>query len=385
MSKPVNLIVEADGGSRGNPGPAGSGAVVIDADTGEVILEIAKYIGVATNNVAEYLALKAGLEGAIGINPESKILVRMDSKLVIEQMSGTWKIKHPDMIQLAREVQALASGRAIKFMWIPREENSRADALANKAMDEVADSEVSSQAEAPRSPIAEFNQLAPSSVRAPAGVTEPLTTVVLIRHGRTHLTETKRISGRGGENPKLSDLGRADAKAAATAAAQIGRSGAWAHLNPISAIVASPIQRTVDTANIIANELGLSVSLNENIAEISFGDWDGFTNEEVKEKWPNEFKAWQGAWEIAPPNGESLEEFDARLIQGLYQIVSENSGKTVAVVSHVMPIRGMVRRAIEGGVSAYWAPQISPCSISILRFWGNQAAEVITLNSTTHL
>jgi probable phosphoglycerate mutase len=385
MSKPVNLIVEADGGSRGNPGPAGSGAVVIDADTGEVILEIAKYIGVATNNVAEYLALKAGLEGAIGINPESKILVRMDSKLVIEQMSGTWKIKHPDMIQLAREVQALASGRAIKFMWIPREENSRADALANKAMDEVADSEVSSQAEAPRSPIAEFNQLAPSSVRAPAGVTEPLTTVVLVRHGRTHLTETKRISGRGGENPKLSDLGRADAKAAATAAAQIGRSGAWAHLNPISAIVASPIQRTVDTANIIANELGLSVSLNENIAEISFGDWDGFTNEEVKEKWPNEFKAWQGAWEIAPPNGESLEEFDARLIQGLYQIVSENSGKTVAVVSHVMPIRGMVRRAIEGGISAYWAPQISPCSISILRFWGNQAAEVITLNSTTHL
>ena len=381
----MNLIVEADGGSRGNPGPAGRGAVVIDADTGEVILEIAKYIGVATNNVAEYLALKAGLEGAIGINPESKILVRMDSKLVIEQMSGTWKIKHPDMIQLAREVQALARGRAIKFMWIPREENSRADALANKAMDEVADSEVSSQAEAPRSPIAEFNQLAPSSVRAPAGVTEPLTTVVLVRHGRTHLTETKRISGRGGENPKLSDLGRADAKAAATAAAQIGRSGAWAHLNPISAIVASPIQRTVDTANIIANELGLSVSLNENIAEISFGDWDGFTNEEVKEKWPNEFKAWQGAWEIAPPNGESLEEFDARLIQGLYQIVSENSGKTVAVVSHVMPIRGMVRRAIEGGISAYWAPQISPCSISILRFWGNQAAEVITLNSTTHL
>jgi probable phosphoglycerate mutase len=207
----------------------------------------------------------------------------------------------------------------------------------------------------------------------------------LVRHGRTHLTETKRISGRGGENPKLSDLGRADAKAAATAAAQIGRSGAWAHLNPISAIVASPIQRTVDTANIIANELGLSVSLNENIAEISFGDWDGFTNDEVKEKWPNEFKSWQGAWEVAPPNGESLAEFDARLIQGLYQIVSENSGKTVAVVSHVMPIRGMVRRAIEGGISAYWAPQISPCSISILRFWGNQAAEVITLNSTTHL
>ena len=96
MTKPINLIIEADGGSRGNPGPAGSGAVVINADTGEVILEIARFIGVATNNVAEYLALKAGIEGALEINPAARILVRMDSKLVIEQMSGTWKIKHPD-------------------------------------------------------------------------------------------------------------------------------------------------------------------------------------------------------------------------------------------------------------------------------------------------
>ena len=147
MSKPANLIVEADGGSRGNPGPAGSGAVVIDADTGEVILEIARFIGVATNNVAEYLALKAGLEGALEINPAARILVRMDSKLVIEQMSGTWKIKHPDMIQLAAEVQRIARGHEIKFMWIPREENSRADALANKAMDESGDSTVSSEGE----------------------------------------------------------------------------------------------------------------------------------------------------------------------------------------------------------------------------------------------
>jgi probable phosphoglycerate mutase len=149
--------------------------------------------------------------------------------------------------------------------------------------------------------------------------------------------------------------------------------------------VASPIQRTKDTANIIANEIGLSVSLNENIAEISFGDWDGSTNDEVKEKWPNEFAAWQGSWDVAPPNGESLADFDSRVMAGLKQIVDENAGKTVAVVSHVMPIRGIARRAIEGGISAYWATQISPCSISILRFWGDQAAELITLNSTAHL
>ena len=385
MSKPINLIVEADGGSRGNPGPAGSGAVVIDADTGQVILEIARFVGVATNNVAEYLALKAGLEGALEINPSARILVRMDSKLVIEQMSGTWKIKHPDMIQLAAEVQKIARGRDIKFMWIPREENSRADALANKAMDESGDSTVSSEGEILRSPVTEFNQTGPSSVRAPGNVTAPLTTVVLIRHGRTHLTESKRISGLGGEDPKLSDLGRIDARMAAQAVAQIGKIGPWSFLNPVSAIVASPIQRTLDTANIIANELGLSVSTNQNIAEISFGDWDGSTNEEVKQKWPQEFAAWQGSWDVAPPNGESLEKFDERLLEGLHEIVNTFAGRTVAVVSHVMPIRGIVRRALDGGVSTYWSPQISPCSISILRFWGDQAAEVITLNSTAHL
>jgi probable phosphoglycerate mutase len=105
----------------------------------------------------------------------------------------------------------------------------------------------------------------------------------------------------------------------------------------------------------------------------------------VKQKWPDEFAAWQGSWEIAPPKGESLAEFDSRVMQGLDEIVAENAGKTVVIVSHVMPIRGIARRAIEGGVSAYWSPQISPCSISIIRFWGNQAAELITLNSTSHL
>jgi probable phosphoglycerate mutase len=201
MKVPSNLIIEADGGSRGNPGLAGSGACVIDADTGEVILEISKFIGIATNNVAEYIALVAGLEGAYGLNAEARILVRMDSKLVIEQMAGRWKIKHPDMQQLGARVQKLVAGRQIRWQWIPREENTRADALANKAMDEQGDAVVEAVVASPRSPVIEFNQTLPSSVRAPGGVTEQLTTVILIRHGRTHLTESKRISGSGGENP----------------------------------------------------------------------------------------------------------------------------------------------------------------------------------------
>lgn len=385
MKAPSNLIIEADGGSRGNPGLAGSGACVIDADTGEVVLEISKFIGIATNNVAEYLALVAGLEGAYQLNADARILVRMDSKLVIEQMAGRWKIKHPDMQQLGAKVQKLVAGKPVRWQWIPREENSRADALANKAMDEQGDAVVSSNEAGPRASVVEFNQSLPSSVRAPGGVTQPLTTVVLVRHGRTHLTESKKISGSGGENPGLSDAGRSDAHEVAVELARIGNEGPWSHLSPISAIVSSPIQRTLDTANIISNELGLGVEVNNNIAEISFGDWDGHTNDEVKSKWSAEFANWQGSWTVSPPNGESLEVFDARVQRGRHEILDRYAGKTVAVVSHVMPIRGFIRAAMEGGVSAYWRPQISPCSVTIIRFWGDQAAEVITVNSTSHL
>jgi broad specificity phosphatase PhoE/ribonuclease HI len=385
MSVPSNLIIEADGGSRGNPGIAGSGACVIDADTGEVVLEISKFIGIATNNVAEYLALVAGLEGAYSLNSEARILVRMDSKLVIEQMAGRWKIKHPDMQQLGARVQKIVAGKPVRWQWIPREENSRADALANKAMDEQGDAVVATTEVGPRASVVEFNQTLPSSVRAPGGVTEPLTTIILVRHGRTHLTESKRISGRGGENPGLSDLGREDAHQVAKALSEIGNSGPWSHLTPISAIVSSPIKRTLDTAHIISNEVGLGVDVIENLAEISFGDWDGHTNEEVKSKWASNFQDWQGSWTVAPPNGESLEDFDARVQDARREILEKYSGKTVAVVSHVMPIRGFIRAGMDGGKAGYWRPQISPCSITIIRFWGDQAAEVVTMNATAHL
>jgi probable phosphoglycerate mutase len=289
------------------------------------------------------------------------------------------------MQQLGARVQKLVAAKQVRWQWIPREENSRADALANKAMDEQADAVVATTEAGPRASVVEFNQSLPSSVRAPGGVTEPVTTVVLVRHGRTHLTESKRISGRGGENPGLSDLGREDAHKVAKALADIGNSGAWSHLSPISVIVSSPIKRTLDTAHIISNALALGVEVNENLAEISFGDWDGHTNEEVVSKWGAEFKEWQGSWTVSPPKGESLEMFDARVQAGRLAILEEHAGKTVAVVSHVMPIRGFIRAAMDAGTAGYWRPQIAPCSITIIRFWGDQAAEIITMNTTSHL
>lgn len=129
------FIVEADGGSRGNPGPAGYGAVVSDAATGETLREAAEYIGVATNNVAEYRGLLAGLRAAHALDATATVHVRMDSKLVIEQMSGRWKIKHPDMKPLAADAARIFPPGRVTYEWIPRERNKHADRLANEAMD----------------------------------------------------------------------------------------------------------------------------------------------------------------------------------------------------------------------------------------------------------
>ena len=132
---PTAVVVEADGGSRGNPGPAAYGAVLKDAATGAVLAEDGTTIGRATNNVAEYSGLIAGLRMAAEFAPGARVEVRMDSKLVVEQMSGRWKIKNSAMADLAAEAREVLTGTPVSFEWIPRAENSRADRLANEAMD----------------------------------------------------------------------------------------------------------------------------------------------------------------------------------------------------------------------------------------------------------
>jgi len=130
------LVLETDGGSRGNPGPAGYGAVVRDAATGEVLAELSDFLGHATNNVAEYSGLIAGLRAAAALAPGADVDVRMDSKLVVEQMSGRWQIKHPGMRPLAAQArQAVQSLGRVTYTWVPRSRNTHADRLANEAMD----------------------------------------------------------------------------------------------------------------------------------------------------------------------------------------------------------------------------------------------------------
>lgn len=131
----TDLIVEADGGSRGNPGIAGAGALVRDPQ-GKVLAAIAVPLGRRTsNNVAEYTGLIEGLKLARQINPDAYVEVRLDSKLVVEQMSGRWKIKHEDMKRLAAEASQILSPMQVSYTWIPRAENGDADTLSNEAMD----------------------------------------------------------------------------------------------------------------------------------------------------------------------------------------------------------------------------------------------------------
>ena len=123
-----------DGGARGNPGPAGIGAVLRDA-SGEVIGEIARSIGHATNNVAEYTALIEGLEMAIA-KEIAELDVFLDSELVVHQMKGEWKIKHANLRSLAIRAQGLMRRfDSISIAHVRREQNAEADALANQGMD----------------------------------------------------------------------------------------------------------------------------------------------------------------------------------------------------------------------------------------------------------
>lgn len=130
---PRHFLLYADGGSRGNPGEAAFGAVI--SEDGKVVVELSERIGVATNNVAEYSGLVAGLQEINRLDPEAKVLVRMDSKLIVEQMSGKWKIKNPEMKKMALKARDAHPSNLINYEWIPREMNSHADALVNRALD----------------------------------------------------------------------------------------------------------------------------------------------------------------------------------------------------------------------------------------------------------
>lgn len=130
----VKATLYADGGSRGNPGPAASGAVLYD-EGGGVLREIGTFLGVATNNVAEWTALLEGLKAAVALGVD-ELAVRMDSELVVKQLSGAYRVKHPGLIPLHAQAKSLLRKFArVDVRHVPRKQNAAADAVVNQVLD----------------------------------------------------------------------------------------------------------------------------------------------------------------------------------------------------------------------------------------------------------
>ena len=380
MTSPVQrraVVIEADGGSRGNPGPAAYGALLKDADTGEVIAEEGTTIGIASNNVAEYSGLIAGLRLAEVFAPGAVVEARMDSKLVVEQMSGRWQVKHPAMKPLAAEARGLAP-RGTTYTWVPRAQNAHADRLANEALDGLRDGVTEhAAADSTESLIEEVESAdtAPTPAPAPARGWSPpggaLTTVVLVRHGVTKHTSAKRFSGGlGGDNPPLSEEGREQIRAVADWLAPLA--------DRVAAVVASPVRRTRESAEIIAERLGLPVAEEAGFAEMEFGAWDGLTFTEVAERDRAGLDAWLGAVDVAPAGGESFRTVEKRVLDGLERLIADHAGRTVIVVSHVTPIKTLVAHAVDAPLAAVFRMELTPASVSVLSFFGGADADAGT-------
>ncbi|WP_248961308.1 bifunctional RNase H/acid phosphatase [Sphaerisporangium perillae] len=403
----MNLVIEADGGSRGNPGPAGYGAVVKDPD-GQVLAEAADSLGVTTNNVAEYQGLIAGLRSALSLGGEgATVEVRMDSKLVIEQMAGRWKIKNEGLRPLAHEAADLARRLRVTWKWIPRERNRDADRLANEAMDAAARGGKWQATTLPtpaltgqlkdHAPAAGAESRAPAATR-PAG--EPVattaaastrpgpksgsgwmgpaataTTFLLLRHGETPFSVDRRFSGIG--DPELTPKGVAQAEAAAV---RLSRPP-----YELEVIVSSPLRRARETAEIVAARADLKVAVDDGLREVDFGAWEGHTFTEIQRRWPDELAAWLADPSVAPPGGESFDQAALRVQDARDRLLLEHKGKKVLLVSHVTPIKLLLRFALLAPPAALYRMHLDVASLSTVDYFPDGPELVRAFNDTSHL
>jgi ribonuclease HI len=135
-ASPRRILIYTDGAARGNPGPAGLGAILRDAETGAVLAELARFLGVRTNNYAEWTAVEDALREALALGA-SQVDLRMDSELVARQISGRYRVKHADLKPIhARVMEMLGQLSGYTVGHVPRELNKDADRLSNVAIDE---------------------------------------------------------------------------------------------------------------------------------------------------------------------------------------------------------------------------------------------------------
>lgn len=436
MTTVRTLIVEADGASRGNPGAASYGTVVRDAGTGELLAELAEAIGHATNNVAEYRGVIAGLEAARQIDPDARLEVRMDSKLVVEQLSGRWQVKHPAMKPLYERARRTFPVNGVTFAWMPRSQNKHADKLANEALDAAARGEVwrsktplggtrgragaegggpagdgghtadpdgasgpvvsgiaaSSIASVPTSAEQgslfggdrdEHGERAAVPAAGWADLGSP-TRLLLLRHGVTPLTGEKRFSGLGGD-PELIPEGLAQAHAAAQRlAGGPGRTGDPRY-GRIDAIIASPLRRTQQTALAVADAVGLEPRLEAGFRELDFGAFEGLTFAEAREQYAQELADFLSSPKVPAPGGESVEQVAARAAVARDRTIVRFPRKTVLIVTHVTPIKTLVCQALGAPLDAVHRMELAPASLSVIDYYGDGIANLRCVNDTAHL
>jgi probable phosphoglycerate mutase len=199
------------------------------------------------------------------------------------------------------------------------------------------------------------------------------TVTLLLRHGQTPMSVEKRYAGR--TDAPLTETGLAQAAAAAKRLASAG----------IDAIVASPLQRTVQTAEAVAAVTGLPVATDDGFRETDFGAWDGLTFTEVRERWPSEMTAWLADPQIAPPGGESFAEVSERVTAALARVLADRAGQRVLIVSHVTPIKTLVAAAVLAPPPALFRMHLDVAALCEIDWYADGPAVLRSFNDTAHL
>jgi probable phosphoglycerate mutase len=252
----------------------------------------------------------------------------------------------------------LVSG-TVTWTWVPRDQNKAADTLVNAALDSASGIAPAASDEEGTAEDSTFSQL---STTWRMRRQESPTTVVMLRHGVTDHTVKKLFSGLGGTDPGLTDLGREQARRAAARLAKRG---------PIDAIISSPLRRTRETAEVVAEELGLDVELEGGFAEAHFGEWEGLAFPDVMERWPDDTRSWLDSPAFSPPGGESLDAVSERVDEARQRLLRDYPGQTVVVVSHVTPIKMMLRLALEADMGVIHRFELAPASITTIQWWSD--------------
>jgi probable phosphoglycerate mutase len=296
----------------------------------------------------------------------------MDSKLVVEQMSGRWKIKHPDMQKLALQAQQMARRMgSVRYTWVPRAQNSAADSLANSAMD---GRPVHRDAAAEPVTIEDDVQPAPEPSSPRPAQTRAVTTLThLLRHGQTEHTPERRFSG--SSDLPLSRLGRAEARAAARSLEDRG----------IDAIVCSPLRRCRETAAAAADVLGLSVEVDDDLRELDFGEWEGLTRDEAAARNPLALRRFFGATDVRAPSGESIADVGKRVARARQRVLAQHAGETVLVVSHVTPIKLLLAAGLGVGDDVVHRVFLEAASLCTVAWSSDGRTSVRLVNDTSHL